>query len=117
VVVLVVQSASLSIRKSRPTSRCRRLATAAIFKHPLLAKVLVNVSNLANPQAPELRRYHTHTRQLTPGHHTHTDCPCTDHRQLKQNKKESVTIGLFFVEIVLVALGPDNGINLKGLQR
>jgi hypothetical protein len=38
------------------TIRCRRLATAAIFSHTLLAKALISVSDFANPQAPELKR-------------------------------------------------------------
>ncbi|MCR4320655.1 MAG: hypothetical protein NUV74_10020 [Candidatus Brocadiaceae bacterium] len=41
---------------SRPTNRCSRLATLAIFNHPLLAKALVSGSNLASPQAAKLRR-------------------------------------------------------------
>lgn len=53
-VVLVVQSAVVSIRSRRPTIRSTRPATAAIFNLGLLAEAVLGEAHLAHPQAAEL---------------------------------------------------------------
>ncbi|MFZ2489765.1 MAG: RNA-directed DNA polymerase [Anaerolineae bacterium] len=45
----------ISVRKSRPTSGCSRIATARFFKHFLLAKLAYNGANRAGPQSAEPR--------------------------------------------------------------
>lgn len=49
-----MQLVMVSIRYSRPTNRCSRIATAPFFKHTLLAKAAYTGADLARPQSAKL---------------------------------------------------------------